>query len=262
MGAMTQRPSGRMPGAKEHEGIVKNHGVEGGSDLRQEARWLLLIALMSIALGLVWDALFGWLFPLEPEGIREWLRGWGAWAPLIYIALLTAAVVISPLPSVPLDIAAGLAFGLAWGTVYTLVGAELGAIIAFALARRLGRPWVSRRLPAATLARIDRFIEQRGVAAILLMRLLPVFNFDWVSYAAGLTAIAFPAFAIATLIGMIPPVVAIVAVGATLPDRPAVAGLIFAGLVLAALFPLLAPWLIPGFRHRRGFTNHSERSDP
>jgi len=233
--------------------------VEGWGDLRRESRWVLLIVLASIVLGLVWEVVFGRVFPLEPEAIRGWLEGWGAWAPVAYIALLTTAIVVSPLPSVPLDIAAGLAFGLMWGTVWTLVGAELGAIIAFALARRLGRPWVSRRLPAAMPARVDRFVERRGVAAILLMRLLPVFNFDWVSYAAGLTSIRFPAFALATLVGMVPPVIAIVAVGATLPERPVVAGVIFAVLVVAVLLPLLAPWVVPRFRRSRA--SRSERPD-
>lgn len=239
--------------------MTEGQSGEGWGELRQEARWVLLIAAASIVLGLAWEAVFGRIFPLDPEAIREWLQSRGAWAPVIYIVLLAAAVVFSPLPSVPLDIAAGLAFGLWWGTVYTLVGAELGAVIAFALARRLGRPWAQRRLPEATLARVDRFVARRGVVAILLMRLLPVFNFDWVSYAAGLTAIGFPAFALATFVGMIPPVIAIVAVGATLPDRPLLAGLIFAGLALAALLPLLAPWVAPRFRRRRA--SHSERAD-
>lgn len=218
---------------------------------RREARWLAVIALASIAAGLLWDALFGRVIPLEPEAIRDWLQGFGAWGPVLYVAALTAAVVISPIPSVPLDIAAGLAFGLGWGTLYTLLGAELGAMIAFGIARRLGRPWLARRLPAPTMARIDALTARTGVKAILLMRLLPVFNFDWVSYAAGLTSISFRAFALATFVGMIPPVIAIVAVGATIPTNPALAGIIFGGLVLAVLIPLIVPWL-PMRRRKKG----------
>jgi uncharacterized membrane protein YdjX (TVP38/TMEM64 family) len=218
---------------------------------RPEARWLLLLAGASIAAGLAWDALFGRAIPLRPEAIRDWLDGQGAWAPLIFVALMTLAVVVSPIPSVPLDIAAGLAFGLFWGTVYTLIGAELGAIIAFGLARRLGRGWLVRRLPEVAMARIDGLATRQGVRAILLMRLLPVFNFDWVSYAAGLTAIPFPAFALATLLGMIPPVVAIVAVGAALPTQPVLAGAIFGLLILAVVVPLVAPWLPRPWRGAR-----------
>ncbi len=203
--------------------------------------WAFLLVVVSIVAGLLFDALFGRIIPLRPEGIRDWLDGLGPWGPLVFVVLLMAAVVVSPVPSVPLDIAAGLTFGLFWGTVYVLIGAELGAIIAFLIARRLGRPRLARRLPAAAMASIDTLTARRGVRALILMRLLPVFNFDWVSYAAGLTSLSARAFALATFVGMIPPVVAIVAVGATLPGNPVLAGTILAILVLAVLIPLAMP---------------------
>ncbi len=204
-------------------------------------RWALLLVLASIVASLLFDAVFGRIIPLRPEGIRDWLDGLGPWAPLVFIILMMTAIVVSPVPSVPLDIAAGLAFGFVWGTIYVLIGAELGAIIAFSIARKLGRPRLARRLPEAAMTRIDALTVRSGVRALLLMRLLPVFNFDWVSYAAGLTSISVRAFALATLVGMIPPVVAIVAVGATLPGNPRLAGTILAILVLAVLIPLAMP---------------------
>lgn len=197
--------------------------------------------LASIAAGLLFDAVFGQLIPLRPEPIRDWLDGLGLWGPLVFILLMVTAIVVSPVPSVPLDIAAGLAFGFVWGTVYVLIGAELGAIIAFLIARWLGRPRLARWLPEPAMARIDELTARAGVRALLLMRLLPVFNFDWVSYAAGLTPISFRAFALATFAGMIPPVMAIVAVGSTLPGNPVLAGVIFAALILAVLIPLVSP---------------------
>jgi uncharacterized membrane protein YdjX (TVP38/TMEM64 family) len=208
--------------------------------------WAFLLVVVSIVAGLLFDALFGRIIPLRPEGIRDWLDGLGRWGPLVFVVFLTAAVVVSPVPSVPLDIAAGLTFGLFWGTLYVLIGAELGALIAFLIARRLGRPRLARRLPAAAMASIDTLTARRGVRALILMRLLPVFNFDWVSYAAGLTSISVRAFALATFVGMIPPVVAIVAVGATLPGNPVLAGTILVILVLAVLIPLA----MPGFARR------------
>jgi uncharacterized membrane protein YdjX (TVP38/TMEM64 family) len=88
------------------------------------------------------------------------------------------------------------------------------------------------------MATIDRIAERRGFVTILLMRLLPLFSFDWVSYGAGISSIRFSTFAWATFFGMIPPVVAIVAVGATLPSSPLLAGTIFALLILALALPL------------------------
>ncbi|HEV2128762.1 MAG TPA: TVP38/TMEM64 family protein [Thermomicrobiales bacterium] len=211
---------------------------------------MTVVILASVVAGILFDALFGQLISLRPDAIGDWLDDLGPWAPLMFIILLAAAVVVSPIPSVPLDIAAGLTFGLLWGTVYVLIGAELGAIIAFATARRIGRPRLGRRLPAVAMTQIDAFASRCGVRALLLMRLLPVFNFDWVSYAAGLTLISFPAFAFATFVGMVPPVVAIVAVGATCSVSPVLAGTIFTLLVLIVVIPLALPWFFLARRDR------------
>ena len=216
-------------------------------DRRRVMRWLIVIIGAGLVLGFVWDALFGRLFPFQPADIGDWLNKAGAWAPLVYIGAMIVAIVASPIPSVPLDIAAGLTFGLFWGTIYTLIGAEIGAVIAFLVARRLGRPRLVRRLSPEAMRHIDDLSARVGVKAIIVMRLLPAFNFDWVSYAAGMTSISLPRFAAATFMGMIPPVVAIVAVGASLPDRPLLSAAIFAGLVALALGPLIVV-AIPSLR--------------
>ena len=98
----------------------------------------------------------------------------GIWGPLLIIGLMTVAVVASPIPSAPIALAAGAAYGHVWGTVYVVVGAELGALIAFGLARVLGRDALKRHpigvhahLDPCRLANISRFFgrerEGRGL---------------------------------------------------------------------------------------------------
>ncbi len=91
---------------------------------------------------------------------------------------------------------------------------------------------------------MDQLAEQMGGRAVFLMRLLPAFNFDWVSYAAGLTSMSVRTFAAATFLGMLPPVVAIVAVGDLLVSRPAWSALIFGALFVLWAVPFLW-WLRP-----------------
>jgi uncharacterized membrane protein YdjX (TVP38/TMEM64 family) len=210
-------------------------------DRRRTIIWITGLLMASMGIGFVWDTAFGHLIPIRPSAIEAWLGGLGNWAPFAYIAGMTIAVVISPIPSVPLDIASGLTFGLVRGTVYTLIGAEIGAIICFQISRLLGRPWLARRLPEATMRRIDTIADRQGVKALVIMRLLPIFNFDWVSYAAGLTTISLARFAGATLVGMTPPVIAITAVGSTFTDKPIVAGALFGALIALTLGPV-AVW--------------------
>ena len=49
------------------------------------------------------------LFP--EERIRSWLEATGPFAPLVYMGIMASAVVISPIPSLPLDVLAGVFFG-------------------------------------------------------------------------------------------------------------------------------------------------------
>jgi uncharacterized membrane protein YdjX (TVP38/TMEM64 family) len=131
-----------------------------------------------------------------------------------------------------------------------LIGAEIGAIIAFLIARRIGRPRLAARLSPSTMQQIDDMSERMGVRAIILMRLLPLFNFDWVSYAAGLTSISLMKFAMATLIGMTPTVIAITAVGSNATTNPRVSVAIFSGLLLLFVAPIVVA-VVRGLRNRR-----------
>ncbi len=209
---------------------------------RRQAGWLLVLTLGSIALSLLFDRLVGQFIPLAPTAIRDFIAARGPWGPLVYVAVLALAIVVTPIPSVPLDIAAGLAFGLVWGTIWTMVGALLGAVVAFLLARWLGRRWLARRVSPTTLAQLDAWTERLGGRVLFLARLLPVFNFDWVSYAAGLTSMSLRTFVVATAAGVFLPVVGIVYVGDQLLVHPGRAALVFGGLVLAVVLPLLY-WL-------------------
>ena len=208
---------------------------------------LIVLVLAGLLLFVVRERLLASHLDLDPESLRAWLDDQGRVAPVIFMTLMVAAVVVSPIPSVPLDIAAGLAFGLFWGTVYTLVGAEIGATIAFLLARRLGRPGLERWASGSTIRAVDRLADRMGWRGIAVMRLIPLFNFDWVSYAAGLSRMPVGSFMTATFVGMLLPVIAIVAVGDSLGASPSRSAVIFAGLVLLALAPLVW-WFLPRLR--------------
>ena len=78
------------------------------------------------------------------EDLHLWIVASGLLGPVLVVALMTVAIVASPIPSAPIALAAGAAYGHSFGTILVVFGAELGAIIAFLLARGLGRPFVER----------------------------------------------------------------------------------------------------------------------
>ncbi|MDF1552890.1 MAG: TVP38/TMEM64 family protein [Deferrisomatales bacterium] len=205
---------------------------------RTWAKAVLLVAAVGAATGVAWYA--GLEDLLSRQRVVEFLDGAGPWGPALYVVLMVLAVVISPIPSIPLDLAAGVVFGPFLGGVLSVLGAEIGALISFLLARRLGREAVARLL-GDHLAFCDRCARRQLTGVIFAARLLPIVSFDLVSYGAGLTAIPLRNFALATLLGMIPPTFALTYLGSSVLVGSAWAWVLGAVLVLA--FFLVPVWI-------------------
>lgn len=183
--------------------------------------------------------------------LLESLRS-SAWAPALFVCLYAAATALA-LPGSVLTIAGGAVFGFGWGAVLNTVGANLGANAAFVIARSLGRDGV-RRLTGNRLAGLDRAAGQGGFWAVFVLRLIPLVPFNALNFGAGLTALRWRDYALATAVGILPGTLvytffadALVR-GSTEAGRDAWVRLwIAAGLLLAlSLVPLIARRL--GFR--------------
>ena len=203
---------------------------------------LILLGLLAggVALSYALDWLIARFVHLDEQQIVAWIEDRGALGPIVYILLLASTVIFTPLPSVVVDIAGGLAFGTFFGTIYTLAGGMLGATVNFYVARWLGRHFVERKLGRQAMAQIDGLADRMGGKLIFLTRLIPLFNFDWVSYAAGLTRISFKTYAIASLLGMLLPVIGIVYVGDVKLSHPGRSSLVFTLLVIWSALPVVA----------------------
>ena len=140
---------------------------------------------------------------MNPEALHARALQWGLWGPLAIIGLMTLAILVSPIPSAPIALAAGAAYGHSWGALYVLLGAQLGAMAAFALARIVGAAtvhrWFGKQL---TMGLIGSQNALMGI--VFVTRLLPFLSFDIVSYFAGLTVLSFWRFSLATFVGTAP----------------------------------------------------------
>lgn len=137
--------------------------------------------------------------------VRDYLRGFGAWAPVVSSALMILQSVVAPLPAFVITFSNGLLFGWVWGALLSWSSAMAGAALCFWLARTLGRPAVERLAGGSTALEVsDLFFKRYGDRSVLIARLLPFVSFDIISYGAGLTPIGFWRFFIATGIGQLP----------------------------------------------------------
>jgi len=147
----------------------------------------------------------------DPEALAAIIETIG---PVAVVLLLALAVVVSPIPSGPVAMAAGALFGTWEGGTFTALGAVLGAVIAFSMSRTFGyRPLSGSSIPLARWITRPRS-EYRLALLVLGSRLIPFISFDAVSYIAGLTTMRLRSFAVATTVGVLPASFAFAALGA------------------------------------------------
>lgn len=137
------------------------------------------------------------------EAMADWLRGSGVWAPLMVIALMVLHSFI-PFPAEILALCAGAVFGTLLGSALIWFGAMLGALVAFGLARHLGRDAVEGWLSDARAAQVRRWSGDHGAMTLLAARLVPVIAFNLINYAAGLTPVRLWTFVWTTGLGILP----------------------------------------------------------
>ena len=176
---------------------------------RRAAVLRLLTLLLLVGAALLLAHFIGVPSPAE---LRARFAGLGWWAGVAYAAVYAVAT-LSPLPKSVFTLAAGAVFGLAQGLVVVVVGACTGAVLAFYLARAVGRDGL-HRLTGIRGHRLDEQLARRGFLTVLVARLVPVVPFTLVNYFAGVTALRMPVFLAATALGMLPATTAYVALGA------------------------------------------------
>ena len=179
-------------------------------------RWALVAT--ALVVGFLLLRYLGGYLPI----FKDWVKGLGAWGPLVFIVGYVFTVV-ALLPAVVLTLSAGGIFGLI-GTFYVFVGAVLGSILAFLVSRHFARRAIEQRIQGdPRFAAIDRAVGAEGLKIVFLIRLSPVFPFVFVNYALGLTRVRLVDYALASF-GMLPGTLLYVYTGKILGDVAVVAG--------------------------------------
>ncbi len=184
---------------------------------------------LNTAWGLLWSG--------DPAPLREWILQFGAWAPLVSGLLQVATALFPPLPGFPIAIANAMVWGWAWGGALTFVSGTIAAAICFGIARWVGRPGVERLVDPEKLARVDGFMERRGILAVFLARLIPFINPDLASYAAGVTSMGWLPFMLGVSAGSVPAVIFYTIVGTAALETT---GPVLLLVGAASIVPLLA----------------------
>lgn len=143
---------------------------------------------------------------LNAETLQGWLQDAGAAAPILFMIIYAIGTVFF-LPGSLLTLLGGALFGPYWGTFYNLTAATLGAMLSFLIARYLASDWVSKKA-GGKMKQLINGVEHEGWRFVAFTRLVPLFPFNLLNYALGLTRISFSQYTVATYICMLPGAIA------------------------------------------------------
>jgi uncharacterized membrane protein YdjX (TVP38/TMEM64 family) len=211
--------------------------VENGSKASTSKR---IIVLLLIIAAIVSVRLTGATQYLEEEALRKWVQSYGILSPIIYMLFYTVAPSLF-LPGLPITIAGGVLFGPFWGVVYTITSATMGACVAFLASRYVARDWVASKLISPRWQRLDQGVERHGWKVVAFTRLIPLFPFNLLNYAFGLTKIKFMHYVVTTFICMLPACIAFIVFSSSLLEvlKGKISPAFIVGLLLIALVSLI-----------------------
>jgi uncharacterized membrane protein YdjX (TVP38/TMEM64 family) len=181
-----------------------------GNEFRASIAKPILVAGAIIAVIAAWHFLGA---GVALKQALQWISSLGTLAPIVFILLYILACVLF-IPGSIMTIGAGVIFGVIRGSIYVSIGATIGATCAFLTGRYLTRGWIARRIAGnRNFQAIDAAVAQGGWKIVLLTRLSPIFPFNLVNYAYGVTKVRLRDYVLATWLGTLPGTVMYVYIG-------------------------------------------------
>jgi len=142
----------------------------------------------------------------------NWINNLGPLAAIVFMVIYMVATVLF-VPASILTLGAGVVFGVIKGSLYVYIAASIGASLAFLVGRYIARGWVEKQIEGnQRFKAIDQAVAEEGMKIVLLTRLSPIFPFNLLNYAYGLTKVTFRDYVVGTL-GILPGTIMFVYVG-------------------------------------------------
>ena len=157
---------------------------------------LLILVVAGIAMAIAYREQF------DAVALEQWVDAAGIAGPFVFMIIYAVGTVFF-LPGSVLTLAGGALFGPVLGTFLNLTGATLGATIAFLVSRYLASDWVEQKT-GGRLKQLKEGVEGEGWRFVMFVRLVPLFPFNLLNYALGLTRIKLSHYVIASYLFMLP----------------------------------------------------------
>jgi phosphatidylserine/phosphatidylglycerophosphate/cardiolipin synthase-like enzyme/uncharacterized membrane protein YdjX (TVP38/TMEM64 family) len=193
-----------------------------------------LFALVALAAAWRFTGLADYADPRELQDLLT-VDVRGPLAPLVVVAGFVLAGCVAFPVIILIPVTAAL-FGPWLGSAYAAAGVAASACVFYGLGAWLGSEPL-KRMAGSRWPRVSQWLRRRGLVAVVALRILPTVPFTLVNLAIGASGIGFVDFALGTLIGMGPGLVAMSFVGdriGEIVDNPAASQLAWLALAVAA----------------------------
>lgn len=148
------------------------------------------------------------------DSVNAYLEQYKTASVFVYIGLQALQILISIIPGQPLNFAAGYAYTFWFGYLYSIIGAAIGTILAFYLAKFLGRDAVHLIFGEEKIAKfIYKLNSKRGFIMVFVLYLIPGLPKDLLAYAAGVSEMRLKSFLIISLVGRSPGMIFSIMIG-------------------------------------------------
>ena len=172
--------------------------------------WIKILAIIAGILLIIgytiWDIVAGGpivsFFSNHDEVVRV-VEQMGFFAPLCYIALQIAQIILAPVPGQIVNGIGGFLFGW-WGIVWTIIGSAIGYLIVVLIAKKFGRPLLEKIFKKEAIDKFDFAIGDNASIILFLIFLLPGLPDDMVGYMAGLTDVPVKKLLAIIVLGKLP----------------------------------------------------------
>jgi uncharacterized membrane protein YdjX (TVP38/TMEM64 family) len=197
--------------------------------------------LVMVAAG-VWY--FRWKWGIGASEIGNFVAQFGILSVAVFVAIYTIMSSVA-IPTLPLNLLAGMMWGGLAGGMLSCLGGSLGAIVTFSLARYLFGTPLATCCNNDVVTQLQKSFELGGWKFVIFTRINPIFPSFVLNYGFGLTSIRLQPYALATVAGLLVPSMAVSWMGENLehltwslaPDAPIKAALLVSAAI-TALFGL------------------------
>lgn len=166
------------------------------------------VCVAAVLVLLVTWFLWNWLTSFSQEGLRDYIRSFGAASWLVFLGLQFLQIFIALIPGELLESVAGFVFGPLMGTLLCYAGIVLASSLVFLLTRRWGVKLVEVFVSREKINQL-RFLNtaKKRDLLIFLAFFIPGTPKDLLTYFVGLTEIRLGAFLAISLVARLPSVI-------------------------------------------------------